>query len=468
MPAHRGAAANGSDPSTGLVGRVRAQPAPPHSWWDWARVGKREEPDPSYLGFVEDPDAEHPAVGICCSGGGIRSAAFNLGALQVLTGNGVLQRAKYLSAVSGGSYIAASLFMVAKRTGKDGDDSDPDVIDAEHPPFHPGSPEEQYLRNRSSYLAPGGLGKLFLFYRVLMGLLFNLFFLGLIVGAAGLALGAHFYEPWFGSLDGERVCAADSECFRASVPAGAWGVLGVVAAAIVLLGGWVLLSRTSDEGRRRFRETWAVRLLLLEALLVVLLLVVPVLLEVVRDYAAQRGAEEALGTATSPALPAIGAGSLASLLLAVLLQVRAKAAEPASVLHAATGFKAALRKLGPRLRMAFIYLAGAVAGPIVLLGFLLIGASYALAHSGSGATHAAPYVVFAAAVGIFAVLYLFADLTSWSLHPFYKRRLCTAFALKRVKREDGRPEARERDYEKRVTLSEMDVRRPRGSRPGRR
>ena len=47
-------------------------------------------------------------TGICCSGGGIRSAAFNLGALQSLQAEGELQRASYLAAVSGGSYIAAA------------------------------------------------------------------------------------------------------------------------------------------------------------------------------------------------------------------------------------------------------------------------------------------------------------------------------------------------------------------------
>jgi hypothetical protein len=42
--------------------------------------GADPEPVPSYLGLVEDP--EPGKLGICCSGGGIRSAAFNLGALR--------------------------------------------------------------------------------------------------------------------------------------------------------------------------------------------------------------------------------------------------------------------------------------------------------------------------------------------------------------------------------------------------
>ena len=58
-----------------------------------------------------------PVVGICLSGGGIRSAAFALGAIQALQIRlGLLNgptRARYLSAVSGGSYTAAAYSLAA-------------------------------------------------------------------------------------------------------------------------------------------------------------------------------------------------------------------------------------------------------------------------------------------------------------------------------------------------------------------
>ena len=43
-------------------------------------------------------------IGICCSGGRIRSASYALGALQALQEVGVLERAEYLATVSGGGY----------------------------------------------------------------------------------------------------------------------------------------------------------------------------------------------------------------------------------------------------------------------------------------------------------------------------------------------------------------------------
>jgi hypothetical protein len=54
---------------------------------------------------------------------------------------------------------------------------------------------------------------------------------------------------------------------------------------------------------------------------------------------------------------------------------------------------------------------------------------------------------------MFVIFNLVGDLTAWSLHPFYKRCLCTAFALKRIRPDDlhdderDRVEAFERDTE---------------------
>ena len=48
-------------------------------------------------------------TGLALSGGGIRSATFNLGILQALARHGLLTRFDYLSTVSGGGYIGAWL-----------------------------------------------------------------------------------------------------------------------------------------------------------------------------------------------------------------------------------------------------------------------------------------------------------------------------------------------------------------------
>jgi hypothetical protein len=135
--------------------RRSAERRPGGRFWRWLANGARPEPVPSYIGPVETP--EEGKVGISCSGGGIRSAAFSLGALQLLDQKGKLREAAYLAAVSGGAYLAAAISTVAK-TGPG--DSDPALLRVKGP-FAPSSPEEQYLRNRSSYLAPTASDKIY-------------------------------------------------------------------------------------------------------------------------------------------------------------------------------------------------------------------------------------------------------------------------------------------------------------------
>ncbi|HEY6010811.1 MAG TPA: patatin-like phospholipase family protein [Nitrospirota bacterium] len=56
-------------------------------------------------------------VGLAFSGGGIRSATFNLGILQGLARRGLLKSIDYLSTVSGGGYIGSWLMAWIKRVG---------------------------------------------------------------------------------------------------------------------------------------------------------------------------------------------------------------------------------------------------------------------------------------------------------------------------------------------------------------
>jgi len=57
-------------------------------------------------------------IGLAFSGGGIRSATFNLGVLQGLAGARLLSRIDYLSTVSGGGYIGSWLAAWVKRQGE--------------------------------------------------------------------------------------------------------------------------------------------------------------------------------------------------------------------------------------------------------------------------------------------------------------------------------------------------------------
>ena len=78
---------------------------------------------------------------ICCSGGGIRSAAYCLGALQSLEQRGLAAKARWILGVSGGSYIAASRALVAHYLpGR-----------AKPGAYAPGTPEERNIGLPVSY-----------------------------------------------------------------------------------------------------------------------------------------------------------------------------------------------------------------------------------------------------------------------------------------------------------------------------
>lgn len=100
-------------------------------------------------------------TGLALSGGGIRSATFNLGIIQGLAKQNVLHRFDYLSTVSGGGYIGAWLSALIHRKGngniKKNDNNARDVeyliaksIDETELDAYP----IKHLRNHSNYLTP--------------------------------------------------------------------------------------------------------------------------------------------------------------------------------------------------------------------------------------------------------------------------------------------------------------------------
>lgn len=398
--------------------------------WGWWRGEGRPEPVPSQLGPLESP--EEGKLGICCSGGGIRSAAFSLGALQVLQERGKLRQAAYLAAVSGGSYIAAAFSMVAQR-GSGGSNSE--LLD-DRPPFAPNSPEEQYLRNRCSYMAPTLADKVYLGWRVLLGLLFNLAFIALpLVGVALIVTGL-LYAQVFPNLGGQctaATCAPDP-------PVWTWGAPVVV----LILSGcaclMTLVARSRSDLRQRFYSIWSVRLLVVAAVLALVLVGLPSLVDWL-DGLGQGG--HSVQPSLLDSLATVGA-SFAALLAGVIAQVAHLLKSKEAVEKPNKAQKAA-SKVGSGVRLTLAYAAGALFGPLVLL--LLVAIVVAVGMSQAGSDGGCELAIAAAGAGVllvFGVLYRFADLATWSLHPFYKRRLSSAFALKRVREEELSGAERER------------------------
>lgn len=118
---------------------------------------KRKVEGPAFEGDTpRDKAYAGHATGLTFSGGGIRSATFNLGVAQALAKHGLLRRMDYLSTVSGGGYVGSWLTAWIRHRGFDAVE---ERLPVEHPTVKPGEepPERSpvsFLRSFSNYLTP--------------------------------------------------------------------------------------------------------------------------------------------------------------------------------------------------------------------------------------------------------------------------------------------------------------------------
>ncbi len=101
--------------------------------------------------------ARDSLIGLAFSGGGIRSATFNLGILQALAEKGLLRKFDYLSTVSGGGYIGSWLAALTQRLRTPSDFSPVEQALGNHT-YEIGKPAEpaaiRWLRQYADYLTP--------------------------------------------------------------------------------------------------------------------------------------------------------------------------------------------------------------------------------------------------------------------------------------------------------------------------
>ena len=187
-----------------------------------------------------------PARGsaVCCSGGGIRSASYNLGALQALAREGVLERdVTLMSAVSGGSYIASSYLLVAAPTCEAADAGG--GPDAQQVPlgevYLPGSPEERHLRQHTHYLLPTAASGLRAALCIIFGLALNLSLLLSCIVVVVLPIGWWMHWQHVTSLDAGGALSFSLTRFGAR--AAPWWVpaamLGVTLLLFAASSSWV-------------------------------------------------------------------------------------------------------------------------------------------------------------------------------------------------------------------------------------
>jgi hypothetical protein len=388
-------------------------------------------------------------VGICLSGGGIRSASYCLGALQSLSRHGLLsgeQSAKYLSTVSGGSYIATALTMVTKGPA-DGESNPQDdkkraIVPPrtcppgmpDRTPFAHGSPEEQYLRDHTLYLTHGRAGVPGVVWRILLGVIFNLAIVTIGLALFTVPLG-WLYATWWPSLRAgcPTSCPVSSPF---AIPQGLWLSIILVSATAFLIGFVWLAWRFRNDTRR----TWCggISGVLLASSLAMLLffVAIPEVIHLARPFyltLTPPGSDPTTKT-TTVTVASVG---LVGVLGAWLAAARRLMASAGSV------EKEAIKGIGgfvEKHRQLMLAVAATIAGPLLVLTGVVIsaywGAAYRPGFSGSGGWELLAWV---AVVVVSLLLWFRADVTVWSLYPIYRNRLSSAFVLKRIERADGDP-----------------------------
>ncbi|WP_460518487.1 hypothetical protein [Flindersiella endophytica] len=353
---------------------------------------------------------------ICCSGGGIRSAAFSLGALQLFSEKGLYQKASAVIGVSGGGYLAAAFHVVRKSLRLE----DP-------PPFAPGSPELARLRRRTRYLLPSVAVSARGIMSLVYGVVVNLVLAAVLLRGISWLLGWAIHEAGILGPD-------DRSAQYRDLPLWYWiAALGPLALAV----GIFLVEATVD----RFHVP--PRLLRTEARdfaqwLTIPALITPVLFLGVPWVIARFIAWREPVAAGAPAVAATGVEVLLNTELGVAVVGGLGAALLALARSAWKGFTEAgtvaltdgmVAQVAGWLRVRLVPWLGtvliAVVGLVVLLGWTT---NYARSTS----TWRDDWDVAATCAALVLVIRVFTDATRMSLHPYYRERLANAYLVRRT------------------------------------
>ncbi|EHY87927.1 patatin-like phospholipase family protein [Saccharomonospora azurea] len=372
-------------------------------------------------------DGEH-TTGFCLSGGGIRAASVALGALRTLREE--LLSARYLVSVSGGGFTAGALQLALTGAGSPPPggtvERDPETV------FTAGTAEFNHIRRHSSYLADSPGEVLAALGRIARGLVLSL---AVLFGPAlvlGVAAGWLYQRVPLTSLSSDPI-AYPTPRFGAAVAV-------VVLALCAFLFG--MLAQRDPHGRgpaTRLATDFAILAWIVAGVAVV----VPAL----------AWASAWLLSHTDRAVD-VGA-SVGALVLTYLSAVSAMAWRNRARLRRRFGFlrrsadkPTAVVPDGLTQRLLVIVTTGVLA----LLWLLLLGAAVMTEGRADALwTAAATLVVVVVLGGVF-------DVTSLSLHPFYRERVARAFAVRVLRRHsDGQKVAVPYDPAEGTTLSAYGV-----------
>ncbi|MFQ5737555.1 MAG: patatin-like phospholipase family protein [Acidobacteriota bacterium] len=346
-----------------------------------------------------DSPAPSPGLslfGLAFSGGGIRSATFNLGVLQVLAEKGILKHVDYLSTVSGGGYIGSCLSALLN------DPTTYPYLTEEQRRTRPEPPDPFPLRHRKRIVEPEALRHLRNSGNYLLGrgtLVEKLRIPALIL--RGLALNLLILLPYIvlAVFLTQTLFQRRSHSLLEYTP---FALLGWLVLVVLFVFTNHLLSKVGWRKRSRLESLWGWALLLLIVFFVVDLL--PFLL-----YHYESGWLSGLQ------------GSLPS-----LAGVLSLATAAAGLLGTRGDSEKGSLKLGS-IAIYFLALAGVL---LFILIYLEIGSSVLHNHPTLDllVIEVSPRAFFYwGALFVFLITRLFVDINATSFHGFYRDRLSKAY-----------------------------------------
>jgi hypothetical protein len=365
-----------------------------------------------------EPDADHPhrakypVRAICCSGGGVRAAAFALGGIQYLNeqperDGTFYSTTDFVTSVSGGGYTAGSYATVAHNLAPG----------ASPPVYAPGSPEDVRLRTRTKYLIDSKTQLSISLLGILYGLLMNLLAIlaaGYIVAKiVGVILGKH----------GLRV-------MRLVANGRSWDTYFPPALFVVLLGAFLAGALTyliyrgidtyhplGDVATKRWCVT-ALWLMALAAAGTVLLVLVPLLLRLL-SQAPGKVMQIHAGPQTTTL-----AGSVAALVAIVAQLVRSYAPKT----DGSNPLISAIAKAGAPLRARITSALLPWLGSAILVLLMLIAMLTWVSNMAYGRNEAQQWITVIGCAAFLLAWQVLTDGNRTSLHRYYTQRLATAFA----------------------------------------
>lgn len=373
------------------------------------------------------------AIGLALSGGGIRSATFCLGLVQVLVRKGLFPQFDFVSTVSGGGYfgsfLSCSLGTVpspgAGKTPKQlADEKLADVFTRKEGAARDQGVESallRHLRNNSKYLLGGGfMGKLSIAGLLLSGVLWNI--LMVLPIPLGCALIASLWGPWF--WGGANAAELPVLPVLTGSPSG-WLLLGL---ASLLALGWAMLpgiqllthGKPPASPGALFRSQWE-RATLLVGFATVLAGAVFLLPALFHGHEWLRAA-----------LAGLSVGSFNFDDVAGLVPTSLTAAAGAGLALLA-GW---LGPQWPRLRALAVKLF-ILSGPLLfLLIFLLVGNRLGLAREGEAAWSVLAVVGVTVGLGLWD--WFCVNINTLAPHRYYRGRICDCYLVRRLP-EDATP-----------------------------